>query len=119
MNRTGGEEGGLAVVYSTFPSPEEARRIGEALVRERLAACVNMFPGMISIYEWDDRVDSDEETAMIIKTQGRLADEVMERVKALHSYDTPAFLVFPVSGSSEAFAAWIREQTRAKEAADR
>jgi periplasmic divalent cation tolerance protein len=99
------------LIYSTFPSLEEAKEAGEALVAARLAACVNMFPGMISIFEWEGARDTANEVAMIIKTREGLVDKVLAEAKRLHPYDVPALLVLPTEGGSDDYCAWIVSET--------
>lgn len=99
------------VIYSTFPSFAEAERIGGALVDRGLAACVNIFPGMTSIYVWEGKRQRDAEAAMIIKTRARLADTAIAEARKLHPYTNPAFVVLPVDGGSADFLRWIAEQT--------
>ena len=70
------------LIYTTFPSLEDAKRVGEALVAARLAACINMFPGMISIFEWRGAREEANEVAMIIKTRAGFADRVMAETNA-------------------------------------
>jgi periplasmic divalent cation tolerance protein len=99
------------LIYTTFPTLEDARRVGDALVAARLAACVNAFPGMISIYEWKGTRQEDNEVAMIIKTRAGLADQVMAETKKLHPYEVPALLVLPTQGGSTEYCAWIVSAT--------
>jgi periplasmic divalent cation tolerance protein len=99
------------LIYSTFPSAAEAERIGGALVDRGLAACVNIFDGMTSIYIWEGKRERGMEAAMLIKTRASLADRAIAEARKLHSYTNPAFLVLPVSGGSEDFLRWIAEQT--------
>jgi periplasmic divalent cation tolerance protein len=99
------------LIYSTYPSAEEAERIGGALVDRGLAACVNVFPGMTSIYIWEGKRERGSEAAMLIKTRASLAERAIAEARKLHSYSNPAFLVLPVSGGSEDFLRWIAEQT--------
>lgn len=103
------------LIYTTLPSPEDAKRLGEALVAGRLAACVNMFPGMISIFEWKGAREQANEVAMIIKTRAGLAEKVMQETKRLHPYEVPALLVLPTEGGSEDYCGWIVSQTREPE----
>jgi len=105
------EEGALAAVYSTFASAEEAGRIGRALVERRLAACVNIFNDMVSIYAWEGNIEQDSETAMIIKTRAANVEAVIAEVSAMHSYDEPAFLVLPVAATSPGYGRWLLAQT--------
>ena len=64
----------MIIVYTTFPNEEDARKLGAYLIEERLAACVNVFPGMVSIYRWQDNIETASEAAMIIKTRKSLKD---------------------------------------------
>ncbi len=105
------EGAAAALVYATFPSLTEAERIGGALVDRGLAACVNIFPGMTSIYIWKGVRQRDGEVAMIIKTRLALTGRVIDEVKAMHPYDNPALVVLPIAGGSPPFLDWIAEQT--------
>jgi len=99
------------LIYSTFPSPAEAERIGGELVDRGLAACVNIFPGMTAIYIWEGKRQREAETAMIIKTRAKLADTAIAEARKLHPYTNPALVVLPVVGGSDDFLRWIAEQT--------
>ena len=101
-------------VYTTYPSLVEAERIGKAVLDRRLAACVNILPGMISHYWWQGKIERGEEVVMIIKTRASLADAVCAAVKEMHSYDTPAILVLPVEGGEAEYLEWIIRETRAE-----
>jgi len=105
------ENNKLVLVYSTFPSVAEAERIGGALVDRGLAACVNIFPGMTSIYVWEGKRQSETEAAMIIKTRAQLADAVIAETRTLHPYSNPALVVLPITGGSADFLLWIADQT--------
>jgi periplasmic divalent cation tolerance protein len=99
------------LVYTTFAHLDDAKRVGDALVAARLAACVNIFPGMISIYEWKGRREVADEVAMIIKTRTSLTEAVFAETKRLHPYELPALLVLPTEGGSDDYCAWILGQT--------
>jgi periplasmic divalent cation tolerance protein len=99
------------LIYSTYPSAAEAERIGGALVDRGLAACVNILPGMTSIYVWEGKRQRDTEAAMIIKTRAQLADTAIAEARKLHPYSNPAFVVLPIDGGSADFLRWIMEQT--------
>lgn len=101
----------LVLIYATFPSSAEAERIGDHLVDAGLAACVNIFPGMTSIYIWEGKRQRDAEAAAIIKTRAELADKAIAEARKLHPYTNPAFVVLPLSGGSQDFLRWIAEQT--------
>lgn len=100
------------LIYTTFPGLDEAKRVGDALVAARLAACVNMFPGMISIFEWKGAREEANEVAMIIKTRAALMQQVMTETKRLHPYELPALLVLPTEGGSDEYCGWIIDQTQ-------
>jgi periplasmic divalent cation tolerance protein len=99
------------LIYSTFPSPEAAETVGGALVDRALAACVNILPGMTSVYMWQGQRHRDAETVMVIKTRAQIADTVVAEARRMHPYTNPAFIVLPVSGGSADFLRWIEEQT--------
>lgn len=99
------------LVYATFPSPEEAERIGGRLVDDGLAACVNILPGMVSIYVWQGQRNRDSECAMIIKSRASLAGRITETVRAMHPYDNPAVVVLDIASGSQSFLDWIMAQT--------
>jgi periplasmic divalent cation tolerance protein len=98
-------------VYTTYPSVVEAEAAGKALVERRLAACVNILPGMISHYAWQGAVERAEEVVMIIKTRTSLAEPVRAAVKEMHSYTTPAILVIPLESVDQSYLAWLLEAT--------
>ena len=98
-------------VYTTWPSTVEAEEAGRALVERRLAACVNILPGMISHYRWEGRIERAEETVMIIKSRASLADAIADAVKELHSYDVPAIVVLPVESVEGNYLAWLMTET--------
>ena len=98
-------------VYTTFPSLVEAEKTGRAVLEQRLAACVNILPGMVSHYWWQGAIERGEEVVMIIKTRASLSEAVRAAVKAMHSYTTPAILVLPVEGGDPAYLAWLMAET--------
>ena len=99
------------LVYTTFARLDDAKRVGDALVAARLATCVNIFPGMISIYQWKGAREVADEVAMIIKTKRSLAYAVLAETKRLHPYKLPALLVLPTEGGSDEYCGWIVGQT--------
>jgi periplasmic divalent cation tolerance protein len=98
-------------VYTTYPSIVEAEAAGKALVERRLAACVNILPGMISLYAWEGAVERAEEVVMIIKTRASLAEQVRATVKEMHSYSTPAILVIPLESVDSSYLEWLLAAT--------
>jgi periplasmic divalent cation tolerance protein len=99
------------LVYTTYPSLVEAEGAGRTVVEQRLAACVNILPGMISHYWWEGKIERGEEAVMIVKTRASLAEAVRGAAKAMHSYTTPAILVLPLEGGDPDYLAWIMAET--------
>jgi periplasmic divalent cation tolerance protein len=106
----------LNVVYMTAGSREEAKSIAAALVESKLAACVNIFDGIHSVYVWDGKIQEDDEWVLIAKTTADLVPKLTERVKALHSYACPCIVSLPVSGGNPEFLDWIAETVNPPEA---
>ena len=98
-------------VYTTWPTTVEAEEAGRTLVELRLAACVNILPGMISHYRWEGQVERGEETVMIIKTRASLTTAVETAVKELHSYSTPAILVIALESVEKNYLGWLMAET--------
>ena len=99
-------------VYATFASVEEAQRIGRQVVEERLAACINIFPAIGSIYRWQGKVETAEEAAAVLKTTDECVDALMTRIAALHSYDVPCIVSSPVEKILSNYAGWVEDSTR-------
>jgi periplasmic divalent cation tolerance protein len=99
------------LIYATYPDPETAEAEGRALVEAGLAACVNILPGMVSVYRWEGAVERSEECVMIIKTRAVLADAAIAAAKGRHPYTTPAFVILPVEGGSADYLDWIVAST--------
>lgn len=98
------------LVWVTVGSREEGERLAEALVGERLAACVHVVGPIRSIYRWQGEVHRDEEHLLFIKTTRERCAALERRVRELHSYDVPEVIVLPIEGGSAAYLAWLREQ---------
>ncbi|TMJ18595.1 MAG: divalent-cation tolerance protein CutA [Alphaproteobacteria bacterium] len=101
--------GSIVSVYATFPSEEEAKRIGRTLVEERLAACVNILGACHSIYRWEGKIEEAGEVAAIFKTAADGAQALIARLAALHSYDVPAAVVWPVGEAPDDYRDWVIE----------
>jgi periplasmic divalent cation tolerance protein len=101
----------FCLVYMTAATAAEARRIGTALVEERLAACANVIDGMTSIYRWEGKVQNDQEAVLIAKTRHDLLDALTDRVKALHSYSCPCVVGLSITGGNAEFLDWIGAET--------
>jgi len=101
----------IVSVYAVFANAEEAERIGRAVVEERLAPCINILPGMRSIYRWQGAVESAEEVAAIFKTSTGSVDALMTRIAALHSYDVPCIVTWPIDKALASYADWVEAST--------
>jgi len=101
----------VVFVYTTHPSVVEAERIGRELVEKRLCACVNILPGMVSLYWWQGAIERGEEAVMIIKTRAELVEPVRAEVRKLHSYTTPAILVLPIESVDPDYKTWLLAET--------
>ena len=97
------------VVLSTSSNIEEAEKIARVLLEERLAACVNVLPPMISMYRWKGGVEQDREQQLIIKTTVASLGRLQARVRELHPYEVPEFLVIPAVGGSDSYLMWVQE----------
>ena len=98
-------------VYMTAGSIEEAKSIGQILVRQNLVACVNLVENMTSIYSWEDKLEEGQEVVMIAKTRKTLMPKLIETVNSLHSYECPCILELPIQGGNPDFLSWIERQT--------
>ena len=106
------------LVYTTFPDEEVALSVGETLVRDGLVACVNVIPGMRSVYSWQGALERGTEVVAIIKTRTALRDEVGTALKARHPYETPIILYLQPEGGDPGTLTWLFEATRASAARD-
>jgi periplasmic divalent cation tolerance protein len=98
-------------LHVTMPDTEKAAALARALVDEALAACVNIIPGVKSIYRWEGRVQEDDEVLCLIKTRPALFERARARILALHPYEVPEILAFAVDDGSPAYLDWLRKST--------
>ena len=106
-----GDPGAVVVVLSTAPNDEIATRLATALVDARLAACVNIVPGVRSIYRWQGKVSTDAELLLVIKTTAARRAEVVASIQQHHVYECPEAIAFEVVGGAERYLGWVREMT--------
>ena len=99
-------------IYMTAGDKAEAKKIAGELVASRLAACVNIFDNMNSLYMWQGNVQDDSEIVLIAKTTEDRVPQLVEKVKSLHSYECPCIVSIPVSGGNQAFLDWIAEEVK-------
>ena len=101
----------IVSVYAVFANAEEAGRIARTLVEERLAACANILGPCRSIYRWQGRIEEADEVAAIFKTSAASAPALVDRIAALHSYEVPAIVIWPIDDAPRAYADWVRAET--------
>ena len=97
----------LQLVLCTAPNRECAERIAEALVAEQLAACVNIIPGIVSIYRWKDNIENDEELLLLIKTSQGTYESLEQRIRALHPYELPEIIAVSIQAGQKDYIKWI------------
>lgn len=97
------------LVLTTTSSQEEARRIANALVERRLAACVNILPQIESIYRWKEKVEEAREFLLLIKTTESAVERLHDAIQELHSYEVPECIVLPIESGGEKYLNWINE----------
>ena len=102
------------VVLTTLPSDADGDAFAERLIEERLAACVNLLPVMESVYRWEGRIERDVERQVVIKTARERLGDLWERVREMHPYEVPEFLVLPIADGNDAYLAWVGDSTRAR-----
>jgi len=101
----------VVLVLSTFAAEADAVRAGRELVERRLAACVNVVPGVRSIYRWQGRIEDAGEVLAIVKTQRRRLGELVAALAQLHPYAVPEIVAVSVTGATEPYARWVRDET--------
>lgn len=99
------------IIWCTCPDRHTADTIARHLVDQRLAACVNLLPGVTSVYRWRAKVEKGEEIMLMIKTRASAWGELEAAVQALHPYEVPELLMVPVAGGAETYLAWLAEST--------
>jgi periplasmic divalent cation tolerance protein len=100
------------VAFSTVAKAEDAERIAVALVERRLAACVNIVAGVVSVYRWKGGIEKDDERLLIIKTRRDRLDALEEALVSLHPYEVPELIVLPIEGGHAPYLAWLDESAR-------
>jgi periplasmic divalent cation tolerance protein len=100
----------MALVYSTFPTQEDAARAGRLLIERKLAACINIIPDLTSIFSWKGTIDSAGEVLMLAKTTEALVPEAMDLIKQHHPYETPVIASIALSHIADGAAEWLRSE---------
>lgn len=99
------------LIYCTTSDVMEARKIAHMILEEKLAACVNIFPEIESIYRWKNRIETDAETALFIKTVDEKVSNTIQRIKELHSYDVPEIIVVPLVDGLKDYFDFLKQET--------
>ena len=99
------------IVLTTYPIDTDADSLAATLVEERLAACVNILPPMRSVYRWKDAIERADERQIVIKTTKARLTALEARIRTLHPYDVPEFVVLPIESGSADYLSWLAENT--------
>lgn len=100
------------IVLITCPNGRLAESIGSALVENRLAACVNIVPGITSIYRWEDKIQRDSEVMLIVKSSAQKQEQLKDAVLKLHSYTTPEFIIIKPSDVEQNYLKWLMGEVK-------
>jgi len=100
------------LILSTVPDILLAKRVAHILVEEKLAACVQLTPALLSIYEWNGEVQGDQEVGLIIKTSQAASNAAVDRLLQLHPYDVPEAVIVPATGGHGEYLNWVNQQTQ-------
>jgi periplasmic divalent cation tolerance protein len=99
------------IVLTTLPADADSAAFGRTLVDERLAACVNLLPVMESIFRWEGQIEQDTERQIVVKTSRERVPALWDRIRELHPYEVPEFVVLPIHDGSDAYLRWLGEST--------
>lgn len=106
------EESTYIAILITTSTSEEAHKIAEVLLKQRRAACVNIVPGVSSLFWWQDKLDSAQESLLIVKTKTSQLNELVKLVKEIHSYDVPEIIAVPIIGGNQDYLKWIDKEVK-------
>jgi periplasmic divalent cation tolerance protein len=95
------------VILMTAGSEDEAHKIAKLLVNQKKAACVNVVPGMDSLFRWEGKLDSGRESLLLVKTKASLLSEIISLVKTIHSYEVPEIIALPIIAGNEDYLKWL------------
>ncbi len=102
----------LVVLFITTATAKEAQRISRVLIEQRKAACVNIVPRVSSLFWWQDKLDSAQESLLIVKTKASLLNEIVTLVREIHSYDVPEIIALPIVGGNQDYLEWISKEVK-------
>lgn len=104
----------IIFAYITTKNKSEAEKIGRALLEARLAACVNIFDTMTSLYWWEGKIQNEKEAVLIVKTTKDLFSKISKKVKLLHSYSCPCILQFQITDGNKEYLKWLMENLKSQ-----
>lgn len=99
------------VVLITAPSPQVAEELADAVIAQRLAACVNIMPAMRSIFRWNGAIQREQETLLLLKSRAALFNDIVALISPRHPYDVPEIIALPVQAGLDAYLRWIDRET--------
>ncbi|QKX02631.1 divalent-cation tolerance protein CutA [Wolbachia endosymbiont of Dirofilaria (Dirofilaria) immitis] len=99
--------GNIVLVYVTFSNLEEAKTISKELLNEKLIICVNIFPGVNSLYLWEGKIHNSCEVVTIMKGRSVQVDKIIKKIEVMHSYDQPAVIIIPIEKANKSFTNWV------------
>lgn len=100
------------VIFITTGTDEEAHKVADKLLKERKAACVNILPKMSSRFWWQGKLDSAQESLLIVKTKRSQVEEIVRLVREIHSYEVPEIIALPIIGGSKDYLGWIGKEVK-------
>jgi periplasmic divalent cation tolerance protein len=113
---TSSAQDAVVLVLTTIAADADATAIARTLVDERLAACVNILPVMTSVYRWKSTIEQDREQQLVMKTTAERLPVLEARLRQLHPYELPEFLILPTSGGSSEYLAWVAAEVKGPDA---
>ncbi len=100
------------VVFITCPDAKDGKKIADILLKERLAACVNILPNLTSLFWWSGKIHESDEVLLMVKTKKRVLRKLIKRVKQVHQYENPEIIALPIIGGSKEYTKWIEDETK-------
>ncbi|CAD2106237.1 cutA, putative [Plasmodium vinckei brucechwatti] len=119
INKMGDNNNPFVAVYVTTPSKEVAESISNILLNEKLASCINIIPGILSLYHWKGEIAKDNEFLMMIKTKKHLFDQIVKTVKSNHPYEVPEVISVPIQQGSSDYLNWISDSVKPDETGEK
>jgi len=104
----------FCIILATSSNIEESKKIAHALVENKLAACVNIIPNIISVYSWQNNIAEDGEFLLVIKSRESLFNDIKQAILNLHSYELPEIIVLPIKEGHKDYLKWIEDETTEK-----